>query len=558
MNDSYDVMILGAGLGGTLLAAILARQGKKVLVLEKGQHPRFAIGESTTPSTTVLFKILGERFDVPEILALGDFDSAAAQIGPAQGIKESFSFVMHHAGKVQDPAHANQLPTIAALGSDVHLFRQDTDTFMLNAALRHGAVVQQNTGAIQVDLSGPGVVATTASGARFEAAFVVDASGYGSVLAQTLGLRVDPCPLQTQSRAIFTHMVDVRPYDDVVPQSDLGFAYPSHKATLHHLFDGGWMWVIPFDNHAASTNRLCSVGFTLDCRVHPPSDLTPAEEFAKLLSDYPSIAAQFEGAKAVRSFVGTGRIQYASSDVMGRNWALLPHSAGFVDPLFSTGLTQTAEAVFHLGRVLGAGEPLGPDYGDRLATSLRSADQLVSTSYDAFRRGFPVWNAWYRVWVLAQVVSPYLLVSSLSRYYRSGDAAELDAALAPDRGGLLSFGTPALGSVLEDCAGFVRDTERSDQEVADAIFARICEADLLMPSLGHLDPSRRGQAPYTLWTILKMVWGQPRKVEGLVSPEAARTSLVGLGWHRSREMAGMSMARVGQALGPLRRLFVAG
>src|SRR5260370_15963844 len=41
-NERFDVAILGAGLGRTMLAAILARQGRRVLLLEKGSHPRFA------------------------------------------------------------------------------------------------------------------------------------------------------------------------------------------------------------------------------------------------------------------------------------------------------------------------------------------------------------------------------------------------------------------------------------------------------------------------------------------------------------------------------------
>ena len=50
MSDSqYDVIILGSGIGGSTLAAILARDGFRVLMIEKARHPRFALGESTLP-----------------------------------------------------------------------------------------------------------------------------------------------------------------------------------------------------------------------------------------------------------------------------------------------------------------------------------------------------------------------------------------------------------------------------------------------------------------------------------------------------------------------------
>ena len=54
MNEQppeYDVLILGSGLAGSLTAAILARHGAKVLLIDAAQHPRFAVGESTTPQT---------------------------------------------------------------------------------------------------------------------------------------------------------------------------------------------------------------------------------------------------------------------------------------------------------------------------------------------------------------------------------------------------------------------------------------------------------------------------------------------------------------------------
>jgi FADH2 O2-dependent halogenase len=50
-NKHYDVMILGSGLGGAMLASILSKGGLKVLMLEAETHPRFTIGEATTPDT---------------------------------------------------------------------------------------------------------------------------------------------------------------------------------------------------------------------------------------------------------------------------------------------------------------------------------------------------------------------------------------------------------------------------------------------------------------------------------------------------------------------------
>ena len=49
MTRSCEVAIVGSGFAGSLLARVLAVLGYDVVLLERGTHPRFAIGESTTP-----------------------------------------------------------------------------------------------------------------------------------------------------------------------------------------------------------------------------------------------------------------------------------------------------------------------------------------------------------------------------------------------------------------------------------------------------------------------------------------------------------------------------
>ena len=67
-----------------------------------------------------------------------------------------------------------------------------------------------------------------------------------------------------------------------------GHPYPCDAAALHHVLDGGWMWVLRFDN------GVTSAGFSLDPEVHPMrADETPEQEWARLLGTYPSLARQF-------------------------------------------------------------------------------------------------------------------------------------------------------------------------------------------------------------------------------------------------------------------------
>src|SRR6266851_4005032 len=82
-GGSYDVAILGAGVGGGMLAAILARHDVRVLLVEADSHPRFTIGESTIPETAGLLRIIGERYSVPEIGHLATFQSVRHHVSSA-------------------------------------------------------------------------------------------------------------------------------------------------------------------------------------------------------------------------------------------------------------------------------------------------------------------------------------------------------------------------------------------------------------------------------------------------------------------------------------------
>src|SRR5579871_1407828 len=55
----HDVVVIGGGPAGSTAAALLARQGHKVVLLEKAKFPRQHVGESLLPFCYDLFKDLG-------------------------------------------------------------------------------------------------------------------------------------------------------------------------------------------------------------------------------------------------------------------------------------------------------------------------------------------------------------------------------------------------------------------------------------------------------------------------------------------------------------------
>jgi tetracycline 7-halogenase / FADH2 O2-dependent halogenase len=499
-NERFDVVILGSGLGGSMLAAILARQGRRVLVLEKGSHPRFAVGEALLPQSTLWMWVLAQRFDVPEIQHLTRLDSIYEHVAPTCGIKRSLGFLYHDEGRRQDPLRSNLLIAPSTpLTAESHLFRQDVDLYMLNAAVRYGAVYRDRVDVRDFEVDRRGVRLRTDAGEEHTARFLVDAAGYRSPVALRFGLRETPTPLGTQSRAIFTHVRDMQFYDDLLlPEEAPGLSSRWAEGTLHHVFEGGWFWIIPFNNVAGAKNPLCSVGLTLNMKRHPDAGLPAAEEFFRFVARYPSIARHFEGATVARDWVKTGRLQYSASGGAGDRYFLMAHAHGFIDALYSRGMISTFEVLSALaGPLL---EALEEDdfsrarfaYAERLQHALlRQADRVVNNSYRAFP-SYPLWNAWLRIWLLAEIFGDLRLYSICFKYLENKDKsvfARLEADPLPGSGAAGEDEVTDLVNHAEDVLARYERGELEAETGAAAIFGSLAHASCPPPVHGWSDPS---------------------------------------------------------------------
>jgi len=488
-DERYDVAILGAGMAGGMLGAVLARNGVKVLLIDAGTHPRFAVGESTIPYTSVMTKVIAERYEVPEIEPLASFRGIVEQVSPMCGRKQNFGFVYHQQGRPQDPRQTNQLVIPEWQRTESHLFRQDIDAYLFRVAVGYGAEPRLNTQITGIETHAEnGVVLRSDRGEEFLAEYLVDASGYRSPVAQAFGLREKPTRARLHSRTLFTHMVGVTAFDDARAAKEHDQPSPWHHGTLHHVFDGGWLWVIPFDNHDGALNGLCSVGLTLDDRAFPKSALPPQQEFDAFLRRFPEIAEQFATAKAVRPWVGTGRLQYSATRTVGERYCLTSHAAGFIDALYSRGMTNTLEVVNALAWRLIEASRDGDwsaerfSYIDSLQQGLFDVhDDLAYSSFVGFRH-YELWNAVTRVWQSTSILPTMTLMKALRTFLGTRDSQILRDLEKTDTPGL-----PApVGQDIVALLAFTRETCQAVEsgsippgEAAVRLFAQIEQADFL-------------------------------------------------------------------------------
>ena len=344
---SFDLAIIGSGFSGALLALIARRLGRSVLLLERGRHPRFAIGESASPLAGVLLEQLADRYDLPRVRPLasyGAWQRACPDI--VCGLKRGFSYFKHETDRryVMRSDRANQLLVAASPSdelSDTHWLRADVDHYLVREACDAGVEFLDQTTLSDLDWSAAGdpILCGVREGEtrRASARFVVDASGPRGFLARALGLNAPPFDDYPSTQALYSHFVDVARCDHMRDfDVDAPPPFPLDDAALHHVFDGGWMWVLRFGNGVTSAGIAVTDACAAQLRL---SD--GAAAWHRLLARYPTIAEQFAQAEPIREFTWMPRVGWRASGAAGDRWALLPSAAAFVDPLFSTGIPMT-------------------------------------------------------------------------------------------------------------------------------------------------------------------------------------------------------------------------
>ncbi|MGI5378898.1 tryptophan 7-halogenase [Streptomyces sp. CA-251387] len=315
-SEEFDVVVVGGGPAGSTLAALVAMQGHRVLVLEKESFPRHQIGESLLPSTVHgVCRMTG----VAEELAKAGFPRKRGGTFRWGSNPEPWTFSFSVSPRMSGPtSYAYQVE------------RSRFDEILLNNARRVGADVREGCAVVDVvadDERVRGVRYTDADGAerRALAAFVVDASGNKSRVYQRVG--------GTREYSEFFRSLALYGYFE----GGKRLPEPNSGNILSVAFPSGWFWYIPL------SDTLTSVGAVVRREMAEKIQGDRHKALLALVDECPLIAEYLSDARRVTTGpYGELRVRkdysYHHTTFSRPGMVLVGDAACFVDPVFSSGV----------------------------------------------------------------------------------------------------------------------------------------------------------------------------------------------------------------------------
>jgi geranylgeranyl reductase family protein len=350
----YDAIVIGGGPSGSTVATRLVQRGRRVLLLEKEQFPRFHIGESLLPCSMPLIRELGA---MPAMEAHGFLVKYAAE------------FVTGDGGMSRRYAFADGL--IEGAPSAFEVDRAEFDHLLLKNAARLGVEVRESTTVTRFEITADGanVTARDAEGKETElsAQVLIDATGQSSFMAGKLGMREMDADLK--NFAVFSHFEGATRHEGK-REGDISVV----------LVPGGWWWVIPLADGRTSVGQ---VGPRTLLNGRKPDEAYFHEQIAAT----PYLAERLSKAKRVAQVRTISDYSYVSKKLAGDRFVLVGDAGAFLDPVFSTGVYLGMVGAFKAAEAVDAALS-AQRYSRREFVAYEAWVQKQVEAYKKFVKGF--------------------------------------------------------------------------------------------------------------------------------------------------------------------------
>ena len=311
MSQDCDVLILGGGPGGSTLASSLALKNRRSIVLERERFPRFHIGESLLPCSSEVFRKIGilDKLEQRYLWKYGArfLDSTTRRVA-------TYTFAEAFNTKAD---HAYQVP------------RADFDHVLLEHAKQLGADVRERWEATEVIFEGDRAVGVRARDlakpdqiVELRAPVVADATGRDTLLASRLRRKAKIARLDKS--AFYTHYRNTF-REDAESEGNIQIVVWEH----------GWFWFIPFRGDVTSVGAVASADWIREQRKTGAKE--PVDFFERAVADSSWAREFLVGAERLRPVGSLADFSYRIDQLTGDGWLFVGDSAGFLDPLFSSG-----------------------------------------------------------------------------------------------------------------------------------------------------------------------------------------------------------------------------
>ena len=301
----YDVAIIGGGPAGSTAAALLARAGRRVIVLEREKFPRFHIGESLLPFSTQTFDRLGLREKLDRTF-LPKFGGEIVAACGTKGVKFYFKDGFRSR---RDRAY--------------QVTRSEFDKLLLDHSRENGADVREETDVKNITFENDRakINIETSNGAKstIEARYLLDCSGRQTMLGSFFNIKKTYDHLQKFS--VFAH------YENVDRAEGIDGTLIRMVRSLDR-----WFWMIPL-----TTTRM-SIGVVMDTATFRAMKLSPETALEKCIHEQPMVLERMKRAERVSPVYSAGDYSYRNTRLFGDRWLLVGDAAGFIDPVFSSGV----------------------------------------------------------------------------------------------------------------------------------------------------------------------------------------------------------------------------